>query len=688
MILPDYPIETSQGDKLKRLPLATKVADVIRSFEGRESFVISIEGPWGSGKTSFLNLVLENLGSPNGVIVINFNPWNFSDQNALITDFFNSIIAAIKGQLSGRAMKVLKSYAPKLRVSFNPSIALGFLNIGLGTSLRGNDKTLKATREEIDKELKLLNKKIVIIIDDIDRLDKKETRLIMKLVKITANFPNTVFLLAYDRERVAKRLEEDGWPGEEYLKKIVQVSFILPEPDRQGLLKILFSDLDETIKRVYGEVRIEGNDEQRWNNLARAGFGDLFKTIRDIKRFISSLRLDWSIIGKDDVNLVDFIGVESFRVFAPSFYSVMASNKPLFTETQSLYVGFNSQEDNLAREKQYKELLAKAPPELLETIDKICKELFPQLNFRSSYGHQWQDEWRKELRVCAEERFNFYFQLGIPEGAVSESEVDSILKTLGSEADFSQNILRFNQDNRLKQLLAKFLDRLEALDEDKASVLILSLWNLEKDIEDKPEAVFDFNNISIQTDRLIWNSLKEVIAKENQVSFIRNIIEKSKTLYAPAKFVYLLGKALEKGGEPIEGISITKDDVNNLQGAIVDQIEEAARTGQLINERKLAVLLFRWQQWGEEERVKSYIKDVTKDRVGLISLLRGFVKFIASTAGNYYIFDKKAIGDLYPINEIEKLVSRITDEEIEKMSEKDQEAIALFRNPAKNHWPD
>ena len=50
MILPDYPIEGKNNDRLKRLPLALKVAELIRRFEGKESFLIGVEGPWGSGK--------------------------------------------------------------------------------------------------------------------------------------------------------------------------------------------------------------------------------------------------------------------------------------------------------------------------------------------------------------------------------------------------------------------------------------------------------------------------------------------------------------------------------------------------------------------------------------------------------------------------------------------------------------
>jgi predicted KAP-like P-loop ATPase len=89
MIMPDYPIENSDEDKLRRTPLAKKVAELIAGFQGKQSFVIGIEGVWGSGKTSFINLALNELKDDPNLIFVNFNPWNFSGQNELITYFFS-----------------------------------------------------------------------------------------------------------------------------------------------------------------------------------------------------------------------------------------------------------------------------------------------------------------------------------------------------------------------------------------------------------------------------------------------------------------------------------------------------------------------------------------------------------------------------------------------------------------------
>src|SRR5690606_36364527 len=128
----------------------------------------------------------------------------------------------------------------------------------------------------------------------------------------TANFQNTIFVLSYDREQVEKRItdKEAGIIGGDYLRKIVQVAFTLPMPDQDDIRTILFTELDKTIGKFYPDKPIlDGKrEEDRWSELLYHGFGDLFKSVRDIKRYISSLRLDWSVVGTADVSKIDFLG--------------------------------------------------------------------------------------------------------------------------------------------------------------------------------------------------------------------------------------------------------------------------------------------------------------------------------------------------------------------------------------------
>ena len=686
MILPDYPIEKTGEDKLRRTPLAEKVAELLKKFEGKESFVIGIEGVWGSGKTSFINLVHNELEGDSDVIFVPFNPWNFSGQNELIADFFATLNNSLKETDIKSLSKTFSSYASKLQMSFSPSVTFfgGLLSFGLGENFGSKGATLQQARLEIDKQLKLLSKKIVVVIDDIDRLDRDETRLTMKLVKMTANFPNTIFLLAYDRKRVVEKLKGEEWSGEEYLKKIIQVSFTLPQPDKQELQAILFSDLDETIKGVYGEVVLEGENEKHWNDIVFAGFSDLFKTVRDIKRYISSLRLNWSIIGEGEINMVDFITIEAIRVFAPDFYSVIGANQGLFTASRNLYIGLNRRGDINARKKEYEELLKEVPEDLRGSVDKICNILFPQLS--SEHGSGFEEIWRKNLRICSDEKFPVYFQLGIPKGKISEDEAKNVVKTLKDKKSFSENILRFQKEKKLRALLAKLLDYTDNLSEDKVKNLILSLWDLGDKIDDSKTAVFDFDDVQLQTSRLVYHSIKKNISKSKRKALLKGLIKKTKTLFYPAYFVAIMGDQSKKQGQQIEEPLFDKTDAEELEKLILGRIQKMATDGTLSNEEKLLFFLFRWKQWESKEAVAKYIQKLISTKKGLVIFLESLVTKVASTDGNYQELNKKAIDEFIPNNDVEKLVAQITDEDLKTFSEKERKAVNYYRNPRKGVW--
>lgn len=682
MILPDYPIKNKDEDKLRRLPLAIKVADLFKNFESKESFVVGIEGVWGSGKTSFINLILNEFTDNDSVIFVNFNPWNFSGQNELINDFFLTLNSALKKESGLKSLsKILGSYTSKLQFSYSPAINTPIGSFSFGLPGR-NGTTLQEEREKIDNQLKLLTKKIIVIIDDIDRLDADETQLIMKLVKMTANFPNTIFLLAYDRERVANKIDSKGWSGEEYLKKIVQVSFTLPEPDRQELQAILFEDLDKSIEKIYGEVKLEGENEKRWNEILYVGFLKLFRTIRDIKRYVGALRLNWSIVGKDDVNIVDFIVIEAIRVCYPKFYSAVGSDKRLFTEMRG-YSGF-SDKDMSARKAKYEEILGYVTENKKE-IDAICKILFPQLENNGYYSAESSKSWRKDLRICSDEKFPFYFQLGVPKGAVSEIDVKALIKKLNKKEDFSKTILKFAKEKRLRQVLSKLLDYVDDFSKNQTKNLISTLWDLEKEIHEKRNAVFDFEDVETQTWRLVYHSTKASVPKNKRKVFFEGILKKCKTVYYPAHFISILLDEHKKDGKTVEPL-LDEAEAQTLSKILLKRIKKMASDGTLALEENLAFFLFRWKEWENEDVVKNFIKESITTKEGLVNFLKAFVIQILSTGGNYKKLDKKAIALLYPLEEVEKAVNQITDIDMKSFNEKGREAVNYFKNPVKDHW--
>jgi predicted KAP-like P-loop ATPase len=677
MILPDYPISKEEQDQLRRAPLAKRVAEIINAFEGKESFVIGIEGPWGAGKTSFINLILNNL-EKDKVEHLVFNPWNFSDETSLLRDFFVQLSQSLEGIVGKKIAKRMRGYAARIA------------DIDLGVSLYGvsinplkwfgwfaGDLSLNGVRRDLDKDLSGLTKKIVVVIDDIDRLDQKETKLIFKLVKLTANFPNTIFILSYDREQVEKRISDKsaGIDGGDYLRKIVQIGFTLPIPDQEELRGILFKDLDKTIKNLYpSEEILKDKDEQsRWSDLLYHGFGDLFVTVRDIKRYISSLRLDWSIVGTDNVNKIDFLGIEAIRVFAPRFYNAIPANEDLFIQSlRRPRFAANEAKEAEMRRKRYEELLSElVSPREREHISGICAQLFPQL---SSYGmHPSEETQEKGMMISHPDRFKFYFQLGIPHGEVSESRVQEVIEAAGNIEDFKAAIIQSKENGNLRRVLRRLLVRRSELGAAKIKNILLSLWALEDEIREDKEAVFDFDDIDTQIMRLGYHALLGIPEGERS-QFVADLYREAPRVYHAVHLLHVITDA-KRSGE----FKLSEEAVAGAKQAMVQKIRGAEQNGSLKNEKNLIAILFRWQEWDSREAVFEFIKNWTSTREGLLAFLQACVHRVLSSNGNYNDLNPQTISDLYSLDDVKAAVDAIPEGDVAGMTDKQKEAISLFK---------
>lgn len=678
MILPDYPIANTEQDKLRRAPLAKKISETINNFEEKDSFVIGIEGVWGAGKTSFINLILNDIDTEK-VSYFVFNPWNFSDETSLLRDFFVQLSQAVESLVGKRFGKRMRRYATRIadidlgvsvfEVSINPLKWFGFF---------AEDVSLDGLRKELDKELSKVDKKIVIVIDDIDRLDQKETKLIFKLVKLTANFRNTIFVLSYDREQVEKRItdNEAGIIGGDYLRKIVQVSFTLPIPDEQDIRGILFSELDKAINRFYPDKPIlDGkHEEDRWSELLYHGFGELFTSVRDIKRYISSLSLDWSIVGTSDVNKIDFLGIEAIRVFAPLFYNAISANEEIFIKSHKMRSFFaDENKANEARHARFNELLDKfTSPKEREAIMEICGHLFPQIGSRGSYSEDTQE---KELMISHPNRFKFYFQLGIPTGEVSEGRVQEVIEAAENLESFKDAILQAKEDKNIRRILRRLLVLRENLGSKKIKNILLTLWELEDKIKEHREEIFDYDDVDTQIMRFGYHSLIAIPENERD-QFMTDVYKESTRIYHP---IHLLTAMLES--KRSNEVKLADATVEELKKIMVDKIQVVANDGSLKNEEELLAILYRWKEWESPEKVSNFIKEMISTREGLLHLLQKCIGRVLSSNGNYNMINQKSIEGLYSLDEITNLVNAISDDDIQKMDAKQQEAIDLFKNP-------
>ena len=739
---PDKPICQKGQDQLGRYPLATRIADLINDLSDgyEDSIVIGIEGEWGAGKSSFIKLILglinpefSKSNAQDGSVeqnmdvmanehnvVMEFNPWNFSNQNELIKDFFGSIATRMEqiykkdtnwwirfgnriSELFRRQniAKMIGGYALKLlehsEIELAPTVSLvGILNFrfkAVWNFRRGNERSLEYQRNEIIKKFENIGKRIIIVIDDIDRLDSDETKLIFKLVKLATNFPNTVFFLAYDRDKVGKRMdekgandEEVGIKGEEYLKKIVQLSFLMPKPDPGDIFKILTSSISKELESV--GFSAEDTNERRLRKLiASLEFRKFFRTVRDIRRYTNSLRLDLKIIDKGEINMGDFCGIEAIRVFVPEVYLAMTNESRIFTK---MYESFNSDESRKENRRKYiTSIIEKAPEELRNSVQKIIFHLFPQveglLGSGPEYSKEFLKDWRKARRVCVQEMFDRYFSLSVPPSTLSESEFRDFLSAMNNVLAISGKLKKLASQGKLRPISAKLLDYLDDLNDQQRENMLICIFDLAEEVMDSKQGVFDFDDFDTQAGRIGYQTLKRIEKSKRGILLVK-LIDVTQSLFVMSGLILALDEEAEtyakKGAEePL----LTEKEMVTVNRAYVEKTKAAAQDGSLVTKKKWRYALRNWKKWGVKGEAETYVKKLQRTDDSLFTLLRGFIS-VGTTEAEGEVekisrIDRDHLGDFLDLDELDK---RVDEFDVNGLKEEDAKIVILYKNPPKD----
>jgi len=389
----DTPIGSSQEDTLNRASFANQLAQTIMNYDQDNSFNIGLYGEWGSGKTSVINMLEESLGNLSAKmehkpVVLRFNPWLFSDQTQLVTQFFKQLSAKFgSNSTSGakKAGKAMETFGGALefttlipQIGVVGTIVSAFtkdLGKGLSEYAEGKNTNIQKLKDELITLLKSAKAKTIIIIDDIDRLSNEEIRSVFQLIKSIADFPNTIYVLAFDFEIVSNALSGiQKYDGAKYLEKIVQVPFQLPNTTEQQLTYTFLDKLNEII----GEVPEEGFDKAKWSMMFHQGINPFLTTIRDVVRLNNTISLKYSFL-KDETDIVDLIGITTVQVFLPAIYAAMPAYKEQFCGSFSTnYSSHNNEED--AFQRLYEILTENLNDTQRNNLTEILSLMFPKVS--------------------------------------------------------------------------------------------------------------------------------------------------------------------------------------------------------------------------------------------------------------------------------------------------------------------
>lgn len=524
-LMNDIPIHSKEDDTLNRHSSAERFAKSILATNYHQGLVVGLLGEWGAGKTSYIYLMKDEL-IKNTETVFEFNPWLFSDTSNLINIFFIELSTKLKIKNNDLADKFQKygewlSHLETIAASsFGQKIAqyLSILAdckwIGLikpilnylSNSLRiqGTDEYRKKITEKLEK----LQKPIVVIIDDIDRLSSQEIIEIFKLVRLTANFPNIIYILAFDRIRIEQALSEQGQiNGAAYLEKIIQIPFNLPKISTDLLYHQFFIELEFLLEK-YTITQFNRND---WIPVFHEIIKPNLQNMRDVRRYI--LAIAQAINGiESSIEPVDILALEAIRLFYPQQFHEIYELKSILTTPE------HHQADDIDKNRK----LIKDFIQSNQQINALVQHIFPAASHYIS-NHYYDDskKWKREKRVAHIYYLDLYFQHLESKELYLHNRTENIFSIM---ADINEFKNRLNQvpEHDIQSILNNLMTYEEQFTEEHTQI-IPYLFELEPHIPERERvSFFDVIDVYWTIHTLVFSLLSSV-TESNRMNVIHGL---------------------------------------------------------------------------------------------------------------------------------------------------------------------
>jgi hypothetical protein len=529
--IPDEPILIDeQIDFSHRLKFINEIVKKINNTKSTKgSFPIGVVAPWGSGKTTFLDTLSAKLDTGENIIV-ELSTWKCSNSALLIETFFKSLREGLKPYSFSIDNKLQEYTTSLLKGTKNEGIN-AIKNI---TETVFPHSSIEKQYNLIKEEVETIGKRIIVFIDDLDRLDAQEIYEVIRIIRNTANFPNTFFIVAYDRNYVLNAIEKIN-PHNPYvfLEKIFQVEFALPPIDDKVLQNIITKRFEnflstesfEGYKKVletYPVFRAE-----RSINLTDS----FILNFRDTIRFINAFKLSYAFV-KDEVYFPDFYNLELIRFKHPEIFSEIyreysryfttekISENIINTITDTYCLKLKKDENDITKSITEIEVFLvnnmntyKITKKDILSIASSYDALFPQT---SSMYESNTKRLNVHLSVVKPSMFKRYFSLGI-EGRLSEIKFSNMRQLPLPQFKAALTEICKNQD-----LLIDLSDRFEEIRE----------FDTKDDFEKIVTVIFYFANLKYPTksnksnlEQIRYNSrsLKIVLDDEKNTKYYNSI---------------------------------------------------------------------------------------------------------------------------------------------------------------------
>jgi hypothetical protein len=318
----DNPFENIQS------PISEDIINIILKYELKKSFSIGLIGSWGQGKSSLIEAIKNSFNKKKDkLITFTFNPSLTHRKEDIIKSYFNELNEALS-PYSGFLSSNIVSYVNQISDVISKK---GFNEV----------KFFKSTHSEsimyskISNEISALDRKLVIYIEDLDRLGKEEIFEVLKMIKNSSNFPNTIFIVTFDKEYVQNEICGDDITKKKYLDKFFQLEYVLRAFDKKELLENFKKILLESNFYLEQEKTLKDWLNNLFEILERHNFFETNITnMRDVKRFANNVILNLKMNNEiySRLNPFDFANFIRFKYNYWTEFNYFCNNHNEFFE--------------------------------------------------------------------------------------------------------------------------------------------------------------------------------------------------------------------------------------------------------------------------------------------------------------------------------------------------------------------
>lgn len=413
-MIPDVPITSSDDDLLDYHHDALTLYKTIKRLPVDSSHSIGIVSPWGSGKTSYMNMIKESMRKDE-FIVVDFNPRHSKETRLIQEDFFKELCSQLK-VYNGEFSTLFENYLDALNIIDKKGLVSWFRLYN-----RLTDRTDK--KACLQMALSRLDRRIIVFIEDFDRLLDAEIVEVFKLIDENASFGNIVFISAYDKEHLRKLLGS-RYDNEEskFSDKFFSLEVYLPRRPYEIILDFVSQKLKELL---FWDVQAY-ELHKTWLRNNRDMIQKYIPTLRDAKRFLNLLLRDYSLI-KNEVVFTEYFLVSLIKYKYPQELNALYEKKYLTWRTIGSSV-FQITKDCNAQSKD------------------IIGTLFPVSNFYAIENY-------KSIRY--ESSFHKYFENYV-HGILSVEQMEKILDPATDNVEVKR-VLADWQDKKATQDLLNYL---------------------------------------------------------------------------------------------------------------------------------------------------------------------------------------------------------------------------------------